>query len=124
MDGDEAVPAGLWHNREYLRYRAGRVVSVLGSQLSGLALPLLVLALGGSPLQLGLLASCALIVKLGSQLPAGYLADRYGRRGLMINADLVRAVAYGSIPLAAALGRPAYPQLLVIAVIDGAGAAV
>lgn len=124
MDAATAVPASLWHNREYLRYRAGRLVSVLGSQLSGLAFPLLVLALGGSALEVGVLASFALFVKLGSQLPGGYLADRYSRRGLMITADLVRVVAYGSIPLAAALGRPPYAQLLVIAVIDGAGAAV
>src|SRR5262249_26788911 len=118
------VHAGLRHNREYVRYRAGRVISILGSQLSGLALPLLVLALGGSVLQVGVLSSSALVTRLVSQLPAGYLADRFGRRELMIITDLVRVIAYGSIPLAAALGRPAYAQLLVIVIVDGAGSAV
>ena len=118
------VTVGLWRNGEYVRYRAGRVVSILGSQLSGLAVPLLVLALGGSAIQVGLLTSCSLVTKLVSQLPAGYLADRFRRRELMIITDLVRVIAYGSIPLAAALARPVFAQLLIIAIVDGAGAAV
>jgi MFS family permease len=118
------VTAGLWRNGEYVRYRAGRVVSILGSQISGLALPLLVLSLGGSAVEVGLLTSCALVTKLASQLPAGYLADRFRRRELMIITDLVRVIAYASIPLAAALSRPVYAQLMIIAIVDGAGAAV
>lgn len=118
------VTVGLWRNGEYVRYRAGRVVSILGSQLSGLALPLLVLALGGGAIRVGLLTSAVLVTKLVSQLPAGYLADRFRRRELMISTDLVRVIAYGSIPLAAMLGRPAYAQLLIIAIVDGAGTAV
>ncbi len=118
------VTAGLWRNGEYVRYRAGRVVSILGSQISGLALPLLVLSLGGSVIEVGLLTSCALVTRLACQLPAGYLADRFSRRELMIITDLVRVIAYGSIPLAAALGRPVYAQLLVIGIVDGAGGAV
>ncbi len=116
--------SGLRHNHEYVRYRVARLVSLLGSQLSWLAFPLLVLAIGGGPARAGLVVSCALGTRLGCQLPAGYLADRFARRTSMICADLLRMTAFASIPLAAALDSLTYPQLLAIAVIEGGGTAV
>jgi predicted MFS family arabinose efflux permease len=119
-----AAPAGLWHNRDYMFYRTSRVTSVFGSRVSGIAYPLLVLSLGGSLVQAGALGSCQLITSTLVKFPGGHLADRYNRRTLMIVMDLARMVAVGTVPLAALLHGLSYPQLLAVAVIEGAGSAM
>jgi predicted MFS family arabinose efflux permease len=110
----------LSRNRSYLRYRAARTVSVLGSQLSGIAYPLLVLHLGGSAVEAGAVSSCWLVSRAVCRLPAGQLADRLNRRWLMIGTDVIRLIAVGTIPLAAAWNDLTYPQLVIVAILEGA----
>lgn len=116
--------SGLWRNHSYTRYWAGRAVSEFGSALSLIAFPLLVLAMGGRATQAGMVASCSLITRLLLRLPAGHLADRVNQRTLMVSMDLVRFAAVGSIPLAGATGWLSYPQLLVVAFVEGAASAM
>ncbi|HEY9476536.1 MAG TPA: MFS transporter, partial [Mycobacteriales bacterium] len=115
--------SGLWGNGAYTRYWAGRAVSQFGSALSIIAFPLLVLALGGSATQAGAVASCSLVTHTVLRLPAGHVADRVNQRTLMVSMDVVRFVAVGSIPLAAVAGWLSYPQLLVVAFVEGAATA-
>ncbi len=114
---------GVSREPSYLRFRAARSVSVLGSQMSGVAYPLLVLHLGGSAVQAGAISSCWLVSRAAARLHAGQLADRLDRRWLMIGADVVRLMAVGTIPLAAASGHLSYPQLVLVAVVEGAATA-
>jgi MFS family permease len=113
-----------WWDGYYVRYWTATAVSGLGSQLSVLAFPLLVLSLGGNAVQAGAVASCSLITRTVLRLPGGHLADRFNRGRLMLAMDLIRFAAVGSIPLAAGLGRLHYPQLLVVAVIEGVATSV
>jgi hypothetical protein len=46
--------SSLWRNRNYLLLEEGQIVSFIGNQQQCIALPLLVLALSGSPLQAGI----------------------------------------------------------------------
>ena len=119
-----ASATSLRHNRDYVLYRASRAISALGSQMSGLVYPLLVLSIGGSAVQAGAAGSCALLTRLACQIPAGHLADRLDQRRLMIIMDAVRLVSVGSVPLVALLGHVTYPHLLVVGVVEGAGSAV
>jgi MFS family permease len=114
---------GLWHNRGYVRYRFARVASLLGSEISGIAYPLLVLHIGGGAAKAGAVASCWLLTQLVCQLPGGQLADRFDRRALMIGADVVRLAVVATIPLAAVWGEVTFPQLIVVAVVESAAAA-
>jgi len=114
---------GPWRDGNYLRYRAARFTSVLGSRLSGIAYPLLVLHMTGSPAKAGLLGSVWVIAQAGFRLPAGHLTDRFDRRAVMIAMDVLRLAAVGSIPLAAWQWRLTFYQLLVVAVIEGAATA-
>jgi predicted MFS family arabinose efflux permease len=116
--------APLQGNRDFVRFWSADVISTLGSHLSAIAFPLLVLSLGGSAAQAGLLASFSLIARLVFRLPGGHMADHWDRRWLMLGADLIRLVALASVSLTATFGDPSFAQLLVVAVVEGIATAI
>ncbi len=109
----------MWRNGDFLRLWYGQVISTIGSGVSRLALPLLVLTLTASPVQAGLIgaAQTAPFVILG--LPAGALLDRWNRQRVMIVCDGARCLAFGSIPLAWALDHLTIPHLYAVALVHG-----
>jgi len=113
-------PSSLWRNRDYLLLLGGQSVSVLGSQISSVAYPLLALALTGSPAQAGLVGAGSFVSYLVFTLFAGVWADRVDRRAIMIACEAGQALVAGSIPLAAVLGRVTIPQLVVASTISTA----
>jgi MFS family permease len=114
----------LWRNRNYVYFRTSRTVSNLGSGMTGLAGPLLVLSMGGGAVRAGAVGTCWFLTQLVFQLPAGYLADRFDRRRLMLWMDVVRLVAIGSIPLTAVLGWLTFGQLMAVVFVEGAATVV
>ena len=89
---------------EFIKFWVGQSVSLVGSEVSQLAMPLLaVLSLGASPGEMGVLRAVNFAPYLLS-LPVGVLVDRTRRRPLLIGADLLRALLLGSIPLATVSG--------------------
>jgi len=122
---DVADTSSLWHDRNYVLYRVSRAICNLGSQISGIAGPLLVLSMSdGGVVRAGAVGSAALAVRMAAQLPGGKLADRFDQRLLMVVLDVVRVIAVGSIPLAAALGHLTFPLVLVVVVIGSAASTV
>ncbi len=109
----------LGRNRDFLLLWSGQAVSTLGTSVSTLALPLLALALTHSPTQAGFIAAAQAVPYLILSLPAGALIDRWDRRAVMIRCDLAGWLAYGSVPLAAALGRLTVAQLYGVALVSG-----
>jgi MFS family permease len=114
-----APPRPLWRNGDFLLLWSGQAVSTLGSTISTLALPLLVLALTRSPAQAGFIAAAQAIPYIVLGLPAGALVDRWDRKAVMIRCDLARALALGSVPLAALWGRLTLAQLYGVALVTG-----
>lgn len=99
---------------------SGQTVSLFGSSVTVLALPsLAILVLGAKPYQLGLLggAEFAAFPILG--LFAGVWADRLRRRPIMVVADLGRALALASIPLAYLWHALSFAQLYIVALFTG-----
>lgn len=115
--GQVAVP--LWRNRDYLLLWAGQIVSSLGTQVSQLAFPLLILALTNSTTWAGLLGALRALPFVVLCLPVGALVDRWDRKRLMILADTGRALALGSIVPALLLGSLTVPHLALVALIEG-----
>jgi MFS family permease len=109
----------LWRNADFLRLWSGQVISTVGSAISRLALPLLVLALTGSPVQAGLIAATQQVPFVVLGLPAGALLDRWNRKVVMLTCDSARLIAFGSVPLAWALGHLTLTHLYVVALIHG-----
>jgi MFS family permease len=90
--------------------------SVIGSQITLLALPLIAaVTLAATPLQMGLLAGLGQAPFLLFSLPAGALVDRIPRRPVLIATDVGSALLLLSIPMATIFGRPSYVQLCVVA---------
>lgn len=95
----------LWHHRDFLHLWAAQSVSLLGSQVTTLALPLLaVLTLDASAGEMGALRTAQVIPTLLFGFIAGALVDRLRRRPVMIWTDVGRGAALATIPLAAAVG--------------------
>ncbi len=109
----------LWRNRDFLLLWSGQGVSVLGTKVSSLALPLLVLETTHSAAQAGLITSARMIPYLVFGLPAGALMDRWNRKTTMIVCDVARGVALGSVPLAWAFGHLSLLLLTLVALIQG-----
>src|SRR3989440_11199615 len=112
-------PASVWHNRDFLLLWSGQIVSAIGSQVSLIAFPWLMLAINGSPAQAGLIAAMRTLPYLLFGLPAGALIDRWNRKRVMILCDSGRALALGSIPLAFALGHLTVPHLYLVSFMEG-----
>jgi MFS family permease len=95
----------------------GQTISQIGSNITGVALPLTaVLVLKASPFQMGLLSGAGATAVLIFGLFAGAWVDRLRRRPILIGADLGRAVVLGIIPLAAMLHRLSIGDLYLVAV--------
>jgi MFS family permease len=112
-------PVPLWRNRDYLLLFSGQMVSNVGTQVSLLAFPLLVLFLTHSPAQAGVIGALRGLPYFILGLPAGALVDRWDRQRVMIFCDAGRALALGSIPLAYALNHLTIAQLYAVSLIEG-----
>ncbi|HEX5465832.1 MAG TPA: MFS transporter [Candidatus Limnocylindrales bacterium] len=109
----------LWRNRDFMALWSSQVVSTVGTRITSIAYPLLVLAMTGSPVQAGLVGFAQTLPFLVLFLPAGAYVDRWDRRKVMLVADIGRAVALGSVALATAVGVVSVPQLVVVALVEG-----
>lgn len=115
---ERAVP--LRHNRDYMLVWAGQGLSELGSQLSTVAYPLLILALTGSAAKAGVVGLAVSLPLPLLALPAGVLSDRVDRKRLMIGCDAIRAAALAALGAAVVVGHPAYGVVVAVAFMDGA----
>ena len=115
------VPTLLREDRRFRRFWAGQAISLLGDQITLIALPLVaVLELDASAAQMGYLVAAELVPNLLFSLHAGAWADRRRRkRQTMIATDLGRALVLGSIPLAYAFDALTFPHLFVVAFLMG-----
>lgn len=74
----------LWRNRNYAVLVGGQIISLVGSRISEIALPLLVLSISRSPAETGLIGAASGLPYpfLGSL--AGALVDRWDRKRIML----------------------------------------
>src|SRR5258708_19742918 len=97
---------------------SGKVLSNVGTQVSTLAFPLLILAVTGSPAQAGFVGALRALPYVIFSLPAGALLDRWDRKRTMILCDTGRALSLASIPVALATGHLTIIQLYLVSLIE------
>jgi hypothetical protein len=115
------APAPLWRNRNFLLLETGRFLSSLGSSLSSIAYPLLVLGLTHSPAKAGIVAFARTIPQPLLSLVAGAAGDRGDRKRQMLLADGVRAVALSTLVTLILFGDVRWWAIAIVGLVEGVG---
>ncbi|MFI0264645.1 MFS transporter [Streptomyces sp. NPDC017056] len=112
-------PPPLWRDRDYLYWWTGNGLSALGTSMSTLAFPLLVLHLTGSAAQAGLITVLHMIGRLATLAIGGVLADRVNRRAILCLAPLAQALSMGAVALLVYQGDPSIAVIGALALAGG-----
>jgi MFS family permease len=108
--------SSLLRHVDFLKLWTGESISLLGSQITFLALPITAVTwLEASAFEMGLLGALEFAPFLLFSLVAGVWADRLPRRPILISANIGRAVLLGSIPWMALNDRLTMGYLYVMA---------
>jgi predicted MFS family arabinose efflux permease len=124
-DQDEIRPAhrfgGLLRQRNFGLLWTGETISQTGSSMAVVGVPLLAVAvLHASTFAVSALTAAAYLPWLAIGLPAGAWVDRLPPRPLMVGCDVVSALLYASLPVAAWAGVLTMGQVLAVALLAGA----
>jgi MFS family permease len=110
----------LLHHPDFVKLWTAETISVFGSAVTQLALPLIAATvLNVSAFEFGLLTTIEFLPFILLSLPAGVWVDRLRRRPILIIGDLGRALAIASIPIAFAFDALTIWQLYVVGFING-----
>lgn len=110
----------LWRQRAFVVLWTGQTISLMGSAVTTIALPLAAIAvLKASVFQVGLLTAATYAAFALVSLPAGVVVDRLRKRPIMIWSDILRLVIIGSVPVAAAFHGLTLGQLYAVALTAG-----
>jgi MFS family permease len=110
----------LLRHPDFLKLWTAETVSVFGTQITQLAVPLIAATvLQVTAFEFGLLNTIEMAPFILLSLPAGVWVDRLRRRPILIVGDLGRALAIGSIPVAFAFGLLSIWQLYLVGAIVG-----
>lgn len=105
--------------RNYRLYWTGQVVSLVGTWMQQVSLPWLVLALGGSPIQLGFVA----VLQFGPAMIlapfGGVLADRIEKRHALLATQIAACLQAFVLFVLTATGVVQIPMVLVMAFVLG-----
>jgi MFS family permease len=110
--------------RNFRLFYAGYVTSLLGTSMSGIAIIFAVLGSGGTAADLGYVAAAGIVPQAALILAGGVLADRLGRRPVMLCADALRCCAQAVLAIALFLGRPQIWLFMLLAALVGTGEAL
>jgi MFS family permease len=116
-----AQRSGLSRHPEFLKLWSAQTISLFGSLIGRFALPLVAIyTLNASPIQVATLGAANVAPGLVLGLFAGVWVDRLRRRPLLIAADLGRALALATVPLAYWVGALGMAQLYIVAIVTSA----
>src|SRR3954452_20032946 len=110
----------LWAHPDFLKLWTGQTISEFGSQISGLAVPILAArALHATPFEFSALGILNFMPFILFALPAGVWVDRLRRRYILIAGDVARAVLLALIPILWALDALQIWHLLILQFVIG-----
>ncbi|WP_330237524.1 MFS transporter [Streptomyces sp. NBC_00525] len=104
----------LRKNRDFSLLWTSQAASELGSTVSILAFPLLILSIHGSAVLAGAVGSMQAVIRAVLQLPAGALADRWNRRTLMLGCDAGRVVLFMALGGLVLVDHASVPVIFMI----------
>ncbi|HTJ61115.1 MAG TPA: MFS transporter [Candidatus Saccharimonadales bacterium] len=107
-------------NRDFRLLWTGQTVSVFGNFVHQVAVPFQLLALGASPIQLGIGASISTAMGLLLFLFAGAIVDRVPRRRVILACDLLSGIVVLAIALLSLTGTLRIEHIYIEAAFFGA----
>ena len=110
--------------RAWRIYAVSNFISQIGTWMQATAQAWLVLELTGSPELLGLLVAIQYFPAVLLAIPAGKVADRWGRRNLLLSGQAAMAILAGGLAAIVAAGNATYPVLAGFALLLGVGNAL
>ena len=114
---------GALRHRDFALLWAGQTVSLAGNGVFTVALPLEVLRLTGSPLELALIVSARTAPAVLLLLVGGTVVDRMSRRLVMLVSDSVCGVCVGAVAILIAAGRAGLWELAALTAAFGVASA-
>ena len=124
MSGVAVALTPLRRSRDFRLLFSGQSISLIGSQLTLVAVPFQVYQLTHSSLWVGLLAFSQLVPMLLFSLMGGSLADILDRRRVLMVTNVLLCVTSGMLGIAAWLGRTPLWYLFTVPVIAACVSAV
>jgi len=118
-----AARLAVLREQRFRRFYAGYATSLLGSAMSSVALAFAVLSEGGSAADLGYVFAAGVIPQVLFMLGGGVLADRIGRRKVMLAADGARLAAQGVLAATLLVARPPIWLIAALTAVVGTGEA-
>jgi hypothetical protein len=118
-----AQVTGALRHRDFALLWLGQAVSLAGNGVFTVALPLEVLRLTGSALDLALVVSARTIPAVLLLLAGGTIVDRVSRRLVMLVSDSVSGACVGLVAILVATGHAELWQLAALSAAFGAAAA-
>jgi hypothetical protein len=107
--------------RNFRIFYAGYATSLLGSAMSAIALTFAVLDSGGSAADLGFVFAASVVPQVLVMIGGGVVADRLGRRPVMLITDVARLAVQGTLAAALFTGRPPIWLFAALAALLGTG---
>lgn len=126
-DADPPAPAagGVLANRDFVKLWAGESVSLIGTQVTQFALPLVaILALNATVFEVGVLNALRFVPVIVVAIFAGVWLDRRRRRPVLIACSLSNAVLIAVVPIASATGLLSIGLLYVVTALVGSLAVI
>ncbi|MDQ3223570.1 MAG: MFS transporter [Gemmatimonadota bacterium] len=113
------MTAPLSRNRNYHVLWGSQALSEFGINASTIALPLLVLAMTGSPAATGLVLGTSAAAQLLVGLPAGALVDRWNHKKVMLCSEAAQAIAAASLVVALLWDVASVAYIVIVAAVMG-----
>ena len=107
--------------RNFRRFYVGYTASLLGTAMSAVAIAFAVLDSGGTATSLGVVFAANIVPMIAFMLGGGVIADRLGRRPVMLTADVARCAAQSALAVALFLGHPHVWLFVAVAFVVGTG---
>jgi MFS family permease len=111
----------LLRERDFRIFYAGYSTSTLGTAMSRIALTFAVLDSGGTAADLGIVFAASVFPQVLVMLGGGVLADRIGRRPVMLITDSGRLAVQATLAAALFTGRPPLWLFLLLSALLGVG---
>src|SRR5204863_3355155 len=112
---------GPLRNRNFRLFYLCYGISLFGAGMAPVGVAFAVLASGGSPADLGLVIGGGVAVNVLCLLAGGVVADRFGRRGVMIVSDTLRFGAEGTFAALVLTGHPPVWAMVVLYAVHNVG---